>query len=134
MGSFRELFVASSNARGIVVDTSPKPEPAAGTLAGEMGARSLPLPYAEAASLTWLVRAATATKEQRRDAGGTQPPCAAAIAKYRSTRTDAGHSVKAAVEQLRCHVPGCGSSPCGVTIRGRLHEVVLGWPRRLIGG
>jgi hypothetical protein len=43
-------------------------------------------------------------------------------------RIGAGHSVKAVVEQLRCHVPGCGSRPCAVALRGRLHEVVLVGP------
>jgi hypothetical protein len=43
-------------------------------------------------------------------------------------RIGAAHPVKAVVEQLRCSVPGCGAVPCGVTIRGRLHEVVLVGP------
>ncbi len=42
-------------------------------------------------------------------------------------RIGTGYSVKAVVEQLRCHVPGC-EAPCRVTIRGRLHEVVLAGP------
>lgn len=45
----------------LLVDTSPRPQPAAERLAAEMGARYLPLPYADAAGLSLAVRAATAT-------------------------------------------------------------------------
>jgi magnesium chelatase subunit D len=41
----------------IVVDTSPRPTPAARQLAGDMGARYLPLPYADADALSRAVRA-----------------------------------------------------------------------------
>jgi magnesium chelatase subunit D len=51
----------------LLVDTSPKPEPIARTLADGMGARYLPLPYAEAASLSHVVRAATTAKGTGRE-------------------------------------------------------------------
>jgi magnesium chelatase subunit D len=44
----------------LMVDTSPRPNPFARTLAAEMGARYVPLPYANAAALSHAVRAAAA--------------------------------------------------------------------------
>jgi magnesium chelatase subunit D len=44
---------------GLVVDTSPHPHPSAQKLAAEMGARYLPLPYADAARLSQAVQAST---------------------------------------------------------------------------
>nr|WP_294528612.1 magnesium chelatase subunit D [uncultured Rhodopila sp.] len=44
----------------LLVDTSPRPNPFARTLATEMGARYVPLPYANAAALSHAVRAAAA--------------------------------------------------------------------------
>jgi magnesium chelatase subunit D len=44
----------------LLVDTSPRPNPFARTLAAEMGARYVPLPYANAAALSHAVRAAAA--------------------------------------------------------------------------
>ena len=42
----------------LLIDTSPSPQPQGRTLAAEMGARYLPLPYADAATLSRVVRAA----------------------------------------------------------------------------
>jgi magnesium chelatase subunit D len=44
----------------LMVDTSPRPNPFARTLAAEMGARYVPLPYANATALSHAVRAAAA--------------------------------------------------------------------------
>jgi magnesium chelatase subunit D len=44
--------------RAVLVDTSPRPQPAARTLAEHMGALYLPLPYADSAKLSRTVRAA----------------------------------------------------------------------------
>jgi magnesium chelatase subunit D len=44
----------------LMVDTSPRPNPFARTLAAEMGARYVPLPYANASALSHAVRAAAA--------------------------------------------------------------------------
>ncbi len=50
----------------LFVDTSPQPHPLARELAEAMGARYLPLPHAEAASLSAAVRVATAPGERGR--------------------------------------------------------------------
>jgi len=42
----------------LLVDTSPRPNPASQRLAAEMAARYVPLPYADARSLSGIVRAA----------------------------------------------------------------------------
>jgi magnesium chelatase subunit D len=52
-----EAIVAARMLRGrgyaaMLVDTSPKPQPAAASIAAEMGARYLPLPYADAAGVS----------------------------------------------------------------------------------
>jgi magnesium chelatase subunit D len=44
----------------LLVDTSPRPNPFARTLAAEMGAQYVPLPYANATALSNAVRAAAA--------------------------------------------------------------------------
>ncbi|MCX7891324.1 MAG: magnesium chelatase subunit D [Burkholderiales bacterium] len=44
----------------MVVDTSPRPQPLAGRLAAEMGARYLPLPHVDSAKLSRAVRASAA--------------------------------------------------------------------------
>jgi magnesium chelatase subunit D len=47
-----------SGLRAVLVDTSPRPQPAARTLAQHMGALYLPLPYADAGKLSRTVKAA----------------------------------------------------------------------------
>jgi magnesium chelatase subunit D len=42
----------------ILLDTSPRPQPQAERLAQEMGARYIPLPYADAATLSRAIRVA----------------------------------------------------------------------------
>lgn len=49
--------------RALLVDTSAQPSEAARRIAGEMGALYIPLPYADAARLSTVVRAATARPE-----------------------------------------------------------------------
>jgi magnesium chelatase subunit D len=50
--------IRAAGLRAILVDTSPRPRPAARTLAEQMGALYLPLPYADAAGLSQSVKAA----------------------------------------------------------------------------
>jgi magnesium chelatase subunit D len=45
----------------LLVDTSPRPQPVAARLAQEMGAVYLPLPHADAVTLSRAVRTAAAT-------------------------------------------------------------------------
>jgi magnesium chelatase subunit D len=50
--------IRAAGLRAVLVDTSPRPQPAARTLAQHMGALYLPLPYADAARLSRTVKAA----------------------------------------------------------------------------
>ncbi len=52
--------IRAAGLRAVLVDTSPRPQPAACTLAQHMGALYLPLPYADAAGLSRSVKAAVA--------------------------------------------------------------------------
>ncbi len=49
----------AARVKAILVDTSPRPGPTGATLAAEMGAHYLPLPYADAATLSQAVLAST---------------------------------------------------------------------------
>lgn len=49
-------LVRAAGVRAVLIDTSPRPHPAARAMAGAMGARYVPLPYAGAAALTAAVR------------------------------------------------------------------------------
>jgi magnesium chelatase subunit D len=51
---------------GVLVDTSPRPQPQAAQLAAEMGARYLPLPHADAATLSRAILATTGTGVEKR--------------------------------------------------------------------
>ena len=55
--SARQLRAA--NIAGVLVDTSPRPQPLAAQFAAEMGAHYLPLPHADAATLSKAVLATT---------------------------------------------------------------------------
>ena len=62
-----EALAAGRRARGarvrtLLVDTSPRPQPVAARLAAEMGALYLPLPHADAATLSRAVQTAAATR------------------------------------------------------------------------
>jgi magnesium chelatase subunit D len=48
--------IRAAGVRAMLMDTSPRPRPAARELAAEMGARYLPLPQADAAALSRAVR------------------------------------------------------------------------------
>ncbi len=52
--------VRAAGLTALLVDTSPQPQPLAGRIAAEMGATYLPLPHADAGTLSRAVRAATA--------------------------------------------------------------------------
>ena len=52
--------VRAAGLAALLVDTSPRPNPFARRLADEMGARYVPLPYADASALSRAVRAAAA--------------------------------------------------------------------------
>ncbi len=54
--------IRAAGLRAILVDTSPRPRPAARALAEQMGALYLPLPYADAAGLSQSVKAAVGTR------------------------------------------------------------------------
>jgi magnesium chelatase subunit D len=54
--------IRAAGLRTILVDTSPRPRPAARTLAEQMGALYLPLPYADAAGLSQSVKTAVGTR------------------------------------------------------------------------
>jgi magnesium chelatase subunit D len=58
LAAARQLAALRINA--VLLDTSPRPQPQAATLAAAMGARYVPLPYADAASLSRAVKAAQA--------------------------------------------------------------------------
>jgi magnesium chelatase subunit D len=66
MAAAREMRIAGVSA--LLVDTSPFPEPAAQRLAAEMAATYVPLPFADSAALSEVVRAA-ATGPSRTPAG-----------------------------------------------------------------
>jgi magnesium chelatase subunit D len=51
----------AARVRTLLVDTSPRPQPVAARLAAEMGALYLPLPHADAATLSRAVQTAAAT-------------------------------------------------------------------------
>jgi magnesium chelatase subunit D len=57
LASARVLRAEGVNA--LLVDTSPRPQAAARTMAEAMGARYLPLPHADSRTLTGAVRAAS---------------------------------------------------------------------------
>lgn len=63
VASARRLRAAGFTA--LLVDTSPRPQAAAERLAREMGARYLPLPYADAANLSLAIRAGSASAATR---------------------------------------------------------------------
>jgi magnesium chelatase subunit D len=58
LAAARQLAALRVNA--VLLDTSPRPQPQAAALAAAMGARYVPLPYADAASLSRAVKAAQA--------------------------------------------------------------------------
>ena len=57
LNAARQLRAVRLNA--VLVDTSPRPGPSGETLAAEMGARYLPLPHADATTLSQAVLAST---------------------------------------------------------------------------
>lgn len=63
LAAARRLRAAGFTA--LLVDTSPRPQPAAEQLAREMGARYLPLPYADAANLSLAIRGGSASAAAR---------------------------------------------------------------------
>ncbi len=63
LGAARRLRLAGFGA--ILLDTSPRPQPQAEKLAQEMGAKYLPLPYADAATLSLAIRAVSAAPPAR---------------------------------------------------------------------
>jgi magnesium chelatase subunit D len=52
--------VRASGVAALLVDTSPRPNPFARRLAGEMGAQYVPLPYADSSALSRAARSAAA--------------------------------------------------------------------------
>jgi magnesium chelatase subunit D len=54
-------LMRAANIAGLLIDTSPQPQALGRALAAEMSARYLPLPYANATSLSQIVRASMET-------------------------------------------------------------------------
>ena len=61
LGNLSARRLRATGTASLLVDTAPRPQPAAARLAAEMAARYVPLPHAGAAALSRTVRATMAT-------------------------------------------------------------------------